>query len=224
MIISDSRKFIFVHIPKTAGKSIGAALQPYANRRAEHPLHIHEGLDEFFQRIRKEGNRPLLGRFKRPNRDASLAFADYFSFAFVRNPWERAVSAYSYIKHIRLAGAETAVTFDEFVRHLDEGRHYLRTVHVTRPQLDFITDYRGHVVVDMVGRFETLEENFRAICGRIGIEAPLAQLNRSQHHRYQGYYDDRARAIVGRIYAADAAAFGYDFDGVAHCNVAAASG
>lgn len=46
MIISDSHKFIFFHVPKTAGQSIACKLAPYSNNREllspEYELHIED--------------------------------------------------------------------------------------------------------------------------------------------------------------------------------------
>ena len=83
MLISDARRALFVHVPKTGGVSVGVAFErccPDARSKAP-------------------GVRPPLGRhapYERILRAAPQA-VDYWSFGFVRNPWARMVSWYSMI-------------------------------------------------------------------------------------------------------------------------------
>lgn len=211
MIVSDSKKFIFVHVPKTAGKSVSAALMPYADKKAANPLHIHETISEFYQRTRKAGHRPPLPLMRRRSHDDSARYADYFSFAFVRNPWARAVSSFSYLQKIDLPEAKN-LDFDRFMHDLESGAHYLQSIFIPKQQIDFMTDYRGEIVLDRVCRYENLQQDFAEVCERIGVKPDLEWRNPSQHRPYVDYFDDAKRAVIARIYARDIEAFGYRFD------------
>ena len=119
-----------------------------------------------------------------------------FSFTFVRNPWDRIVS---YAHSLR--GRRKKNVWDQ------PGPLALR------PQVDYIMDDAGQPLVDFVGRFETLAEDFATICGRIGIPTPrLPHLNRAaQRGPYREYLDARARDFIAESYAEDIARFGYSF-------------
>jgi hypothetical protein len=78
-------------------------------------------------------------------------------------------------------------------------------------QLDFITDDNGNLLVDYIGRFENLEEDFRKT-GLVASGARLPHINKSSHTDYRSYYTDETREIVGRRHAKNCEFFGYQFD------------
>ena len=82
-------------------------------------------------------------------------------------------------------------------------------------QSAMLTDTDGRLLVDFVGRFETLDAAFAQVCRRIGTTVRLPRLNSTVHADYRSYYSDRLADEVGRYFAADAARFGYCFDGFA---------
>jgi hypothetical protein len=79
------------------------------------------------------------------------------------------------------------------------------------------------LLVDFVGHFETLDADFAQVCRRIGTTVRLPRLNSTVHADYRSYYSDRLAAEVGSYFAADAARFGYCFDGFAPALAAPAS-
>ena len=76
---------------------------------------------------------------------------------------------------------------------------------------EFICDEHGNVIVDFVGRFESLEADFNKVCDMIGVNRELPHVNRSVRTDYREYYTDETRAIVGSIAQADIEMFGYEF-------------
>lgn len=123
-------------------------------------------------------------------RDGLPAYS--FCFAFVRNPWERMVS---YRCRAGLDEAAWQKMLREFVD----------------PQVDYICDDDGRMLVDFMGRFESLAEDFATVCRLLAIERTLPRLNASEHGHYREFYDEATKQLVARLYAEDIERFGYRF-------------
>ena len=181
--------YVFVHINKTGGSSVERAL----------------GLP--FQHMTALELRDLLG----PKRwDAR------FSFAFVRNPWDKVVSHYHYrIKTNQTGLGASPMPFREWVvLAYGEGDPALHDQpRMFMPQYRWLSDQRGRQIVDFVGRFERLNEDFAEVCSRLGVEASLPHLKKSKHRDYREYYDDESREVIGRVFEGDLSRYGYEFDG-----------
>jgi Sulfotransferase family len=192
-MISDTHKFIFIHINKTGGTSIEKAFEPNADQRDVQ--HKHASVAFYKQRFPDQ-------------------FRTYFRFAFVRNPWDWLVSRYHWSKdRQRLFD----YSFDEFLRRLkrrirlSERALWLED-QALKPQLDRLT-IGGAIAVDFVGRFENLQGDFDLVCSRLQIEPrTLQHVYKSYHAHYADYYGDKNRKIVEQLYAIDIATFGYRFE------------
>ena len=86
------------------------------------------------------------------------------------------------------------------------------------PQTDFIYTEEYDLLVDYVGRFETLQGSFSQICKKLDLPAiELPHLNASKtiyprYEEYQDYYDDETVDFVSQIYEKDIELFNYTFD------------
>jgi hypothetical protein len=130
----------------------------------------------------------------------------------VRNPWDWQVSLYYYMRrdayHKQHALASGFGGFDAYIKR--------RVAEDVRLQKEFVTDEAGNLLVDSVGRYERLHEDFGAICQHLGIQAELPHKNRSADRRpYQTYYTDHTRQLVEDHFAEDIAFFGYTWSGLA---------
>jgi hypothetical protein len=212
VIISYSHRFIFIHVPKTAGMSISGALAPYAHR-TEHMLvnrllalvGIH--VNHYAHYKQKRFRLHTAARIVRRHLPARV-YDDFFKFAFVRNPWDRLVSQYHYILRSRTHHRHRLVTsmsgFQEYVRY---------ELRRNKPlQKDVVTDRRGRLIVDFVGRYERLERDFAAVCRTLNIEAVLPHVNRTLHRDYRCYYDPPTIERVASHFREDIDFFGYTFD------------
>lgn len=194
----DRQRCIFVHIPKCAGVSVCRSL--FGDYGAGHyPISV-------FQEV-----------FEPP------LFDSYFKFAFVRNPWDRLLSAYRFLR--RGGFNETDRRWAR--RHLAPYRDFREFVHgwVTpdniaswihfRPQVDFLSLANGKSGMDFVGRYEQLHTDFRRVCERLGVDNRLLHLNSYERsdEDYRAAYDTETRAIVAEVYRRDIAALAYCFDG-----------
>jgi Sulfotransferase family len=178
-MISHHYKCIFIHIPKTAGQSI------------EHVFLKLLDLDW-------ETRAPLLLRYNDnpelgPPRLAHLKareyvpckyltqeqFDDYFKFAFVRNPWDRMVSIYKYFRWNRYVEFKTFVV-KKLTRIWQDSHWFIG------PQSDFVCNENGEIIVDFVGKFETLDADFNKVCRHLGLpptELPYVNKSAKQNVR-----------------------------------------
>jgi Sulfotransferase family len=195
--------WIFVHVQKTAGDSVRAALGGDTRDPRKH----------FTARELKA----IYG---------AAIWTSCFKFSFVRNPWDRLVSWWSmidgsrdYIDQARPPNAffgyvlGRAKSFEDFLLRCDDeivdsdGRK-----NIFRNQIDYLVDDTGTVLVDFVGRFERLQEDFDEISSRLGrATVKLPRTNASQHAIYTEYYTPATAEIVAKRYARDIAQFGYAF-------------
>ncbi len=209
MIISHAHKFIFFAVPKTGTQSIRQALGP----------HLAE--DDWQQHA-------LFGQARLPIPElaalvhghlsvcdvAPLLPADvwksYFKFAFVRNPFERFVSAYVFLfrKTICADHSPEQVVGDMKAALL---RPRFRQRVLVQPQSRFLEDREGKLAVDLIGRYERLDADFKAVCRQLSIRATLPRANPSDHAHYSEYYDGELREMVATFYAEDLRNFGYEF-------------
>ena len=183
----------------------GPMLRPGASRRAARRRAALQDHNFVFVHIPKTGGmsiRTALDFWSEHNhftaREIRQMYPDSsgkFSFTFVRNPWDRLVSY----------GHSLSVGVD-----WDHPNRFNRLD--LRPQVDFIFDDNGEPLVDFIGKFENLAEDFETVCRKIGIPTPpLPHLNSFEHRHYRDYYDESAQQFIADTYAADIARFGYSF-------------
>ena len=143
-------------------------------------------------------------------------FRRAFKFAFVRNPFDRLVSLFFYLKWIRCPDVPEEMDFDGFCRAVEErtppvGLYNYRGLNQCNPMAAWLLDTDGNLLVDEVGRFENLEADFARIGAKMGIRASLPHENRGDHAGYRSYYNRESRRMVERFYHKDIEVFGYSF-------------
>lgn len=195
-MISHSKKFIFIRINKTASSSIINVLKGKAGLKGE-------GHQDALQAKRK---------YKKN-------FDPYFKFCFVRNPWDRVASCFHYNAGRNWDRYPFSKTpeFNFWVKEwyakgARKGFH--RFSH--SPCIDWISDKRGNITTDFIGRFENLNEDFKTLCDKIGIEdAKLPHLNKSSKHKhYSAYYNQESIDIIAEMHKKDIDYFNYSFDDI----------
>lgn len=163
-MISHHHRCVFVHIPKTGGQSVERVFLELL------------GLDWSTRAplLLQPNDHPALGPPKLAHLLASEYVAlkylprelyeSYFTFAFVRDPWARAVSFYKYL------GFEWECSFPDFVRSRLGGSLWRDKHWFIRPQIDFLVDpASGERIVDFVGRLERMQEDFDVVCEKLGL-------------------------------------------------------
>jgi hypothetical protein len=216
MLISHRHGFAFIHVPKTGGTSIARALW----RHADHTDGYWANRCLALIGIRVNHYAPVTKRKFRPHTPAAELrrnlpagmFESLFSFAFVRNPWDLLVSYYHFLRdaeghgdHVSHRRRRTArlPDFDAYVRY------EIRRGKISQTRM--VADRRGRVLVDFLGRYESLATDFAHACRRIGLEATLGHANTSARADYRDYYTPRLAALVRDHFAEDVERFGYEF-------------
>ena len=201
-MISFQKRFLFVHIPKTAGNSIQTILSHYSEDEIVALRAEQDGIERFGLRnpnykIKKHST---LAEYRTALGEAR--FRDLYKFTCVRNPWDRMVSYY-----FGTTPLVAALDRKEF------GRLILRALSVT----DYLRLDKGEADpfgnLDYIIRFENLADDFRAVCARLGIpDAPLPQYNRSNREHYSNYYDAELCELIRKRFAPEIDRFGYAFE------------
>jgi len=215
MLLSIKKRFLFIHIAKTGGTSIRKALRKYRGGGLYTPaMVVTSQIDQLTRHrigcklARHAGANPAREMLPRD------LFDSLFKFSIVRNPWDLQVSSYHHVRLDPEASREFE-TFEEFIRYkFREDRPYQFKLDIARrPQLRSLVDMDGNLLVDFVGRYENLEEDFAIICERIGIPVvPLPHLRRAgDRHQYREYYTEKLRDVVAEVYRPDIDTFGYSF-------------
>jgi hypothetical protein len=81
-------------------------------------------------------------------------------------------------------------------------------------QYTYVTGPDGKLIVDFIGHYERLQEDFSKVCDSLGVKAELPRINTSSHRDYRNYYSPETRKLVGDYFRRDCQLFGYDFDGL----------
>ncbi len=187
-------KSIFIHIPKSAGTSILKAMGGWSGDHCSY----------------REFQRASPTRFER-----------YYKFCFVRNPYDRLVSVYEYLKQGGNKGSDLVMqseilseynTFDKFVNnYLDKDIIY--RVNLLRPQYWFIYDEKNQLKVDFVAKFENIDNDYRMISAKIKArikELPLVNVSVNKSKDYMKYYDENLKKKVQELYILDFKLLDYD--------------
>lgn len=218
MLLSIRYKFLFVHIAKTGGTSIRSAMERY---KWSDPYRIPLFLAS---RLSSITNHRIACKFPRHAKIIAAyemlpkeLFDELFKFAFVRNPWDLQVSSYHHILRERphlLTGIDD---FEAFLRwKLDPNRAYHYIVDTSiELQSDYVIDLNGNIIVNYIGRYEKLEENFKEVCNKVGITTPRLPHKRQAEDRtsYKKYYNDETALLIAEYFKRDIEMFGYSFDG-----------
>lgn len=227
MVISNSKKFIFVHIHKCAGSSISKALQNHLTWKD-----FITGGTELGENMKKSwGKHWGIGKHSTAQSIRDLIGNDlwskYYTFAFVRHPYNRITSLYNFTenkikqqrwrKYVRFTPNQgekgiwewptskaflDSKSFSEYIRHpeLKKGPSF-------KPQYSFVSDKNGKLIIDYIGKVENIEEDFRKICSKIEIEFKLLHINKSKKTRNIGSHKDRE--YIAEVFSIDYKKFGY---------------
>ncbi|MEL7023462.1 MAG: sulfotransferase family 2 domain-containing protein [Pseudomonadota bacterium] len=216
-MISHKYNCIFVHIPKAGGTSIEDLIWPSKRDRTEENL-WGGFIDGVSNRYQTGGLQHLTGRLIR-EAVGQNDFDRYYKFTFARNPWDKAVSQFSYMKTRSDARTILGLTQDtDFKTYLSLIR---KVDHVQwKPQYEFFLDENGDQMVDFVGRLENFNEDVMHVINHLDVRKGLLRRKidsiphskKSSRSHYKDYYDAESREIVAEMYQRDIELLNYTFD------------
>lgn len=220
MIVSFYKKFLFAHIPKTAGTSLSSILSSYRNKKPESiycklraKLHNNDLLNSV------SALKPKYDEFNFYNHThltvaaakdiiPESIFDELFKFAVVRHPIDWQYSMYRHIltKH---RNSQYRHIFEPVFKH-ESFSEYIRWRIDTEfivPQIYQIVDASGKIIVDKVYRFEYLNYAFEDICNKLDISTNLPRINKGKFRDEN--VDKKTASLIFDKFKIDFEAFGY---------------
>jgi len=193
----DETKTLFFHIPKAGGISVIKSLYgTAANGFGHHPY-------EWYRRIY-----------------GTTAMQDYYKFTFVRNPYDRALSAFNFLKEGGMntldsdwssTHAKALSSFEHFVLdYLNESTMF-EGIHL-HPQSYFLTNKHKEVAVDFVGKFENFHDDYAIVQSKVAGAKALEHHNKTKQKpkiNFMDAYTDSMKAHISNLYSEDFELFGY---------------
>jgi GT2 family glycosyltransferase/ubiquinone/menaquinone biosynthesis C-methylase UbiE len=214
-LISDKHKIIYINNPKCACNSIKESLGTFFGVP-------QDTIEDWKKGVLKkhEDSKTRLAKIDL----SDYNYRNYFKFTFVRNPWDRVLSAYynkisqktrhdnhSINELIKYFGKDD-ISFKEFVEFIKTSGDYECDPH-WRSQKFIITDENGRKIANFIGKFENLEEDFKLLCHMLNITfKKLPHLVKTEHLHYSLYYDKQIKEDILNRYYEDIKYFNYRFE------------
>lgn len=184
MIFHDL-KAIFMHVERTGGVSIRKHLLHYETNFERIGSTKHYTVEETKEKVGDLWNK-------------------YFTFGFVRNPYERLVSWY-------FACKKNAKTWNSpLARHVVKCKTFSDLIYNPHEKI-IIPQYKKVEGIDFIGRFENFEVDMRKVCDKLGIPSIREKANTSEHEHYYAYYTPETKKIVTEWFKEDLERFNYAF-------------
>lgn len=191
MYISHPDKFIFFHTPKVAGSS------------------IHIFFKDHYGLVGEQRCDPIPSIHHMSAKDylnSNPQYKNYFKFSFVRNPFDRFVSAYSGFTQIRNIDLSPFSSFCEEFPH----SKFSKDIHWI-PQSELLCDDVGNIIPDFIGRYENLNDDLKTISNMIGIDINIGHHRKTNRTYYKQMFSSKTKDIIENFFSVDLNKFDYEF-------------
>ncbi|MEM7059364.1 MAG: sulfotransferase family 2 domain-containing protein [Pseudomonadota bacterium] len=184
--VETKEPFAFVHINKCGGTAVELALGLPKNHLTAVSLRDEMGADEWARR---------------------------FTFAVVRNPFDRVVSIYFY--RVRTGQSNLGgrhLNINQWVERVwaEEDPAYLGNAVLVAPAFAWVSD-GDDLIVDEVLKLEDLDQEWKRVAERLGVTVRPGVVNANSHPPYQDLLSPVARKTLQKAFAQDMDRFGYRY-------------
>ena len=127
------------------------------------------------------------------------------------------MSSYHHIQRAKPELLNNVKSFNEFIQYkFDPARPYSFHFDIaTKLQTDHLIDLKGNIIVDFIGRYESLHDDVQIIKEKIGLKdfvIPHKRKANDRHKNYQTYYNDESIEAVAKHYQQDITLLNYQFE------------
>jgi len=223
--INHELKAIYFHIPKNGGLYIEKVLQKYynfqtyyitANNHSDYfdGNHVKNNISEFkgFLNIRTKGIYRYFINSKNFNHISKMddeKWKSYTKFTFVRNPYERCVSAYKYLKLYNIP-LEKCLSNSSILNNYEY-------VHLIISQYEHLINNNNIIEFDYIGKFENLNEELISILLKLGVNEMKhlyyiennIVINSSNEISKKNYLNDDVIMLINNLFESDFKNFNY---------------
>ena len=211
MLISKSKNFLFIHIPKTAGTSITEVLSSYSipkNKNLVRKFSSYLPIKEDFDKAYFRAHPKAISIYKKIGKKE---FDKFFKFAVVRNPYDHAVSYYHFLKKnpsSRRHSEAKKWTFEDAVSYLERKNKILPI-----NQTSWLVNERGEFIVDKILFFENIATEIEKLFNFLKVDtSTIPHSNSTKRDMFNTYYNEELKSRVKSLYARDFDHFGYCFE------------
>lgn len=213
MILSPGRKYVFIHAPKTGGTAMALALE---GRAMKDDIMLGD-TPKALKRRRRVKDMKTRGRLWKHSTLADIdglvpTLDGLFAFTLVRNPWDRMVSYYHWLKDQQFDHPAVALAGQMDFADFACATQVCASM-AASPARHYMTDATGRERCDLFIRLEAFDTDARPLWDHLGFQLELPRANasaRAPDHR--SYYTARARAAVAQACREDIERFGYSFE------------
>ena len=217
MLLSHKYRFLFVHIAKTGGTSVRAALNGLRWQDPAYylmwPAHKISGMTGHKLGLKFPRHSHIIAAKEMLPEEF---FDSLYKFAFVRNPWDLQVSSFHHIKRERPHVMGGHDEFESFMKwKFDPDRPYQYHIDTSLElQTDYLIDLRGNLLVNFIGHYESLVDDFDHACKKIGLKSIALPHKREAKNRqsYHSYYSSELVDLVAKHFERDIELLGYSFE------------
>lgn len=217
MIVNNSHRFLFIHVPKAAGTSVTRELSRFTTFRDIEVGGTRYGekvQDMYAARFDLRKHSPA-GKIRA--KAGPEVWRGYFVFAFVRSPYARAYSLWKFLRrwkdgpHNALA---SSLSFEEFIASASvrDGE-----IEIAKPQSTWLADAQGRLMdgIDFVGRVENFDADFGFVLSTISrrpldYKAEVRENASAEADEWEAAMTPEAQMAIESVYEQDFTLFGFE--------------
>jgi hypothetical protein len=203
MIISHTGKFIFIHVPRTGGTSMTYSLSEEVGGSKN--INVEKfGFNSWRPMFHDDNS---VHRTYIEKQEVIDKYRDYFSFAFIRNPWDRILSYFTGHRKSPKRVRDWDINIEGFTDYL------IRDLHNLPPCAHWVCDTSGKIALNYVARFENWKQEHEHISKELGLSLPYHNIGKSGDFvlDYHDFYTDKTRQLVYEAHKEDIKLFGYTY-------------